>query len=171
MSKKQKALHVGIIMTEISHVFCCVLPLVFSLAGLLAGLGLVILLPDWLNGLHDAMHGFELATIIAAGVMLILGWAVHFYSVHNDCHEHGCSHQPCGPRKKAASKLLKAGTLLFVLNIIVFFFFHDGLERISSHDGHESAVSSYYDDPHDHGDPEAYHDEEAHGITHDSSAI
>jgi len=89
-------------MTEISHVFCCVLPLVFSLAGLLAGLGLVILLPDWLNGLHDAMHGFELATIIAAGVMLILGWAVHFYSVHNDCHEHGCSHQPCGPRKKAA---------------------------------------------------------------------
>ena len=166
MSKKKKVLFIGIIMTEISHVFCCVLPLLFSAVGLLAGLGLVIILPDWLNGMHDVMHGYEMAVIIAAGVMVALGWAVHLYSFKNDCHDHGCSHQPCGPRKRTASKLLKLGTFLFVLNIVVFAFFHDGLERVI-HSDHAPSVS-YDQGTEDH---EKLHDEEEHGVRSGNHSI
>lgn len=160
MSKKKNALFIGIIATEISHIFCCVLPLLFSVLALLAGLGLVIVLPDWMTDLHDVMHGYELPVIIAAGVMVVLGWAAYLYSYENDCHDHGCSHQPCAPRKKTASKLLKIGTFLFLVNIVVFLFFHDGIERIMHGDHHVAHES--HESHEGHGHEEDAHDTHAH---------
>lgn len=168
MSKKEKALHIGLVLTGFSHIFCCVLPLLFGVAGLLAGLGLVIVLPEWIDGLHDVMHGYELYIIILAGVMVAIGWAVHWYSYKNDCHDHGCSHGPCTPRKKTASRLLILGTFLFVLNVIVFLFFHDGFEAFYHHN---EPLTHNHEHHHDHHDFEAEHDIDAHGLKRGGNSI
>ena len=129
---KHKIVFWGILATEISHIFCCVLPMLFSLAGLLTTLGLVVVMPDWLDHLHHVMHEWEIPAIALAGIMVALGWGLHFYSYKEDCHDHGCHHKPCTPRKKAAAKILIFASFLFVVNMLIFLFFHDGISRLSN---------------------------------------
>lgn len=119
-----------VILSEISHVFCCVLPTIFSIAGALAAFGLIGVTPVWMDSLHDAMHSYELPIILASGGILALGWLVHFYSKKLDCHDNGCHHPPCEPKKDRAHTVLKFGTLLFLFNISVFLIFHKGFETL-----------------------------------------
>jgi len=146
--KHKKTVFWGILATEVSHVFCCVLPMLFSLASLLATFGLVIIMPAWLETLHNFMHEWELHAISAAALVLALGWGLHLYSYKEDCHDHGCAHEPCTPRKNQASIILKIATGLFILNVTIFVFLHDGAARIGgvftggadihhAHDGHD----------------------------------
>ncbi len=120
----QKKVLWAIVLTEMSHVFCCVLPTLFSLVSLLAGVGIIVTLPGWLGSLHNIMHGYELAMIIFSACVIMLGWAFHFYSYKEDCHDHGCGHKPCGPTKRRANKILIAATMLFVVNIVIYFGAH-----------------------------------------------
>lgn len=124
-SKVQKTLFAAIIATEISHIFCCVLPTVFSVLSLLAGLGLVGIMPLWLEELHTHIHDWEIIIILSSGLIVATGWAVHIYASKMNCHEKSnCCHAPCDPKKKTANKVLIIATALFIMNISIYAVVH-----------------------------------------------
>ena len=133
--KRQKRFLWAIVVSELSHVFCCVLPTMFSLVSLLAGFGVIATMPGWLESLHHIMHGWELPMIGFSAVVLLIGWGLHFYSLKEDCHNHGCEHEPCGPNKRRASKILIAASVLFVFNVVIYFGVHRPQDA-AMHAGH-----------------------------------
>lgn len=147
MSKLKKTLYFTLILSEASHIFCCVLPTVFSVISLLAGLGMVGVIPLWLKDFHELMHHWEVPIIMFSAAILCLGWAIYLYSEDIDCHDHGCVHGPCGPKKKNSSLILKIATVLFLINVLIYGVFHRGMhifvpesesveQHIDNHDHH-----------------------------------
>lgn len=130
IKKVQGLLSSVVILSEASHVFCCVLPTLFSIMGILVGLGVAGAMPLWLSGVHEMIHEWELPIIISSGMILLLGWTVYHVSEKMDCHDTGCHHPPCGPKKKSVATILKIATLLFIGNIAVFLIFHKGLNTL-----------------------------------------
>ena len=135
MQKLQKPLNIAIILAEASHVFCCVLPTIVSVLSLLIGVGLIGSLPFSLLVVHDFLHTWELPIIIGSGMMIALGWLVLIYSRKIDCHNTGCGHEPCAPKKRRSSRLLEIATILFVVNVSVYAIFHRGLQIEVPHAG------------------------------------
>ncbi len=126
MEKLQNKFYWAILASETSHIFCCVLPTLFSVVSLFAGLGLVSAMPGWLEVVHTALHSWEIPLIVLSGVVVGLGWALDIYSRKIDCHDTGCHHGPCDTGKKRAHTILKAATILFIVNITVYGVFHQG---------------------------------------------
>ena len=140
----------AILATEFSHIFCCVLPTLFSVVSLMAGFGLVASIPTWLVGFHSAMHGWEIPMLTFSMIVVLLGWTFHFYSYKEDCHDHGCHHAPCGPRKRRANKILVVATVLLFVNAAVYFGLHRGMD-VGPHEMHNAESGEHHD-----------HDEAAH---------
>ncbi len=124
MERHQNKLFWALVITETSHVFCCVLPTVFSVLGLLTGLGLVSAMPMGLDFIHEFLHRWELPMVMTSGVILVLGWGLYLYSRKIDCHDSGCHHGPCEGIKKRTGLILKIATLLFVANVTIYGAFH-----------------------------------------------
>jgi len=122
--KIQKSLIWAVILSESSHLFCCVLPTIVSLMGLLAGLGMVATLPAGVLELHEFLHAWEVPMIAMSGVILALGWLAIRYSDKVDCHSTGCVHGACAPRKSRAHLVLKIATVLFIFNVLVYTLVH-----------------------------------------------
>ena len=130
-----------VILSECSHVFCCVLPSLVSVLGVLVGLGLIGAVPAWLGSVHEIMHHWELPVIVGSGAVLALGWSLHHMSRKMDCHDTGCVHGSCAPKKKNTVLVLQIATFLFVMNVSVYLVLHRGLEQISHYaasDTHEN---------------------------------
>ncbi len=121
----QKWLNSAIILSEASHIFCCVLPTVFSIMSLLAGFGMIGAMPYWLQSVHDTMHHWELPMIGMAGTVIALGWILNWVTLKLDAHSEHCHHGGCTPKKKkSANLILKAATVLFMVNLVIYFGFH-----------------------------------------------
>lgn len=150
MKRTRTFLNGVVVLSELSHIFCCVLPTVFSIMGILVGLGVAGAMPLWLGGLHDMIHEWEIPVIIMSGFVLILGWTVHNISERMDCHDTGCHHPPCGPQKKNSVLILRIATLLFAINISVFLIFHKGLNRIGLISETVQNVEQSHHEDHDH---------------------
>jgi len=116
----QKSLMWAVVLSETSHVFCCVFPTIFSVIGLLAGLGVVAVMPPFMVSMHEMLHGWEVPMIVASGVILAIGWLAVWYSDRIDCHSTGCAHGACAPKKNRAHLVLKIATVLFVFNVFIF---------------------------------------------------
>lgn len=127
MSKLRKTVTISIVLSEIGHVFCCVLPTIFSVLTLLAGAGLLASVPVLMIDLHDVMHAYELPIIGVSGLLIVLGWALHATSLKMDCHDSGCCHPPCTPAKRTSSRFLVIATVLFVVNVAVYMGLHRAL--------------------------------------------
>ncbi len=147
MDRLQNKIYWTIMVSEMGHIFCCVLPTVFSLLSLLAGLGLVGALPAGYIEFHDVMHHWELPMIICSGVLLAFGWGLYYYSKKVDCRDTGCGHGPCTPKKKKSEFVLILATGLFVMNIAVYSVVHQDVFGMFA--GENNAVSTYHS--HDHG--------------------
>jgi hypothetical protein len=122
-----------------SHIFCCVLPGLFSALALLSNFGIIVTLPGWADGLHHAMHDWELPVIVFSGAIVAIGWAAYFYSKNNDCHAYGCDHSSCQPRKKRAGWVLLLASALFLVNVTIYIGFHSqsaSVEDAHTHDDH-----------------------------------
>jgi hypothetical protein len=119
-----------IILSETTHIFCCVLPTLFSLASLLVGAGLIAALPPGLEKFHSMLHGYEVPLIIFSGLVIALGWIADWYARRIDCHDTGCCHAPCTSAKSRAHIVLKLASGLFIINLIVYFAFHRGMEAV-----------------------------------------
>ena len=127
MERIQKTIFWAVLASEFSHIFCCVLPAVVSLLSLMAGLGIFTVMPSGLVTLHELIHTWEVPMIIGSAVILATGWGLHALSVKLDCHNTGCVHEPCTPKKKKSSRLLMVATALFAINISIYAFLHTDL--------------------------------------------
>lgn len=114
----------AVVLSETSHVFCCVFPTLFSVMGLLAGLGVVVALPTSMVHMHELIHAWEVPMIVASGVILALGWAAALYSRKMDCHSSGCVHGACAPRKSKAHVVLEIASVLFFFNVLIYVTVH-----------------------------------------------
>lgn len=123
----QKAVFWSALASETSHVLCCGLPIIVSLFSLMAEIGLLSVIPSGILDVHEIMHDYEIPMIIFSGVVLMLGWGLHHLSMRIDCHDTGCGHGPCEPKKTKSSKILKLATVLFIANISLYGFVHTGL--------------------------------------------
>lgn len=124
MQRLQKSIMAAVIASEVSHVFCCVLPVLFSVLSLLAGLGMVSAMPQIFVDLHQMIHAYEVPMITLSAVVLGFGWLLYYVSRKLDCHDTGCGHGPCEPRKQNAHVILKIATVLFVINLSIYVGLH-----------------------------------------------
>lgn len=147
--KLQKPLLWAVVLSESSHVFCCVFPTLFSLMGLLASFGLVIAMPGYMVELHEFMHAWEVPMIIFSGLILALGWVVVHYSAKIDCHHSGCGHAACGKSKKRAHLVLKVATVVFVANLLIYTFIHRA-QWFNESPPLAGSVSNMHQDDHNH---------------------
>lgn len=129
MQKYKNTALLAILISEASHIFCCVLPTLFSVASLLSGVGLISTLPPAWVHLHEVLHHWEVPMIIFSGVVLALGWGIHYYAEHmgpHEQHKHCCDGHcgPAEPKKNKVHFVMKAATILFVVNLAIYFIFH-----------------------------------------------
>jgi nitrate reductase gamma subunit len=121
----QKHFGWAVIASELSHVFCCVIPTLVTVLSVFANFGLFVMSPDgWLINIHNAMHHYEIPIILFSGVMVALGWVAHVFSRRVDCHDTGCGHPPCTPQKTKNYRILAVATILFIINIVIYFGVH-----------------------------------------------
>ncbi len=127
-----------ILLSESSHIFCCVLPTVVSVVSMLTGLGLISsALPDFILDFHHQLHDWEIPIIIASGLLLVLGWVVYAISRKMDCHDTGCVHGPCEPRKDRSKVIMIVATVLFVANVTIYMTVHRSMDETFSVHEHE----------------------------------
>ncbi len=134
MQKLEKVINYTALATEASHIFCCVLPTIFSLLSLLVGLGVIGAVPPGIDFMHDLIHDWEIPIIIASGLVIFVGWLLHDYAQKIDCESMGPDHEICAPRKKSAEKILKIATFLFVVNVSIYFLVHRPMDEHHGHD-------------------------------------
>lgn len=138
-----------VILSECSHVFCCVLPSIFSIVTLLVGVGMIGAMPIWMDGLHQMMHGYEIPLMMASGVVVMLGWGLNYLSNKIDCHDTGCGHGACKPKKKKSERILMAATVLFLINISIYMVVHQDIAGVF--EGAVTQEAAHHDhDGHDH---------------------
>ncbi len=121
MERVQAVLYWAIVASVSSHLFCCVLPTVISVIGLVTGLGFFSGIMPFYENIHEMIHHSEKPILFFSATMLALGWTIQAYSARIDCHDTGCSHGSCSPKKKRAAFILKIATVLFAFNLGVFF--------------------------------------------------
>jgi hypothetical protein len=128
MQKLQKKIYWAVIVSESSHVFCCVLPTVFSLLAILTNLGMFVMPASFVH-MHHFMHEWEFPIVVISGVILGLGWALHWHSLKGEECPSGCKHHTdaAHPTVKKTHIILKIATILFVINVFVFLVVHRGL--------------------------------------------
>lgn len=151
VEKRKKAVVWAVLLSESMHIFCCVLPTIFTVMSLMAGAGMIAVMPAFVDDLHHLVHDYEVPMIIASGFVLALGWGLHLYSKNIDCSEGqaACSHEPCGPKKDKLQLLMIAATILFAVNVIVYTVFHRGMDAAAVEAGHEGH-DDHGHDGHDH---------------------
>lgn len=121
MQRFQTHLNWAVVLSQMTHVFCCGLPALFSVLSVLSGLGVLGALPSSVNFLHEILHEWEMPLLIGSGVVLALGWALHIYSRRLDCLKMAsCQHKPCAPKKKKSEYILLGASALFFINVVAF---------------------------------------------------
>lgn len=127
VSQKTFHKHFGwaVLASELSHVFCCVIPTLVTVLSAFANIGLFVVSRDgWLINIHNAMHYYEVPIIVFSGVMVAFGWLAHRASKAVDCHDTGCGHPPCSPQKSRNTRILVIATILFAANMVIYFGIH-----------------------------------------------
>lgn len=140
MEKVKKGVFWTVIASESIHVFCCVLPTVFSVISLLAGFGIVATMPGFIEQAHDVIHAYEVPMIIASGIILLFGWVVYIYSRSVDCSDNGqgCCHEPCVAKKDRTRIFMMIATILFIVNVSLYLTIHVPMDHSMHHDNIES---------------------------------
>ncbi|MDW3024572.1 MAG: hypothetical protein R8N50_02695 [Alphaproteobacteria bacterium] len=107
---KNKAVKIGILATVLPHIFCCGLPMLLAVVGLVA--------PDAAH-FHILPHWLEPWLFVLSGCMLILSW----YLVLRDCR---CSCRRCSGHKLHGPQKIIVGviTVLFIFSLLLHIFSH-----------------------------------------------
>lgn len=126
MSEKiQKNIMTAVIASETIHIFCCVLPTVFSVISLLSGMGLIVTMPGFIDAAHHMIHDYEIPLMMISAAILLAGWGLYFYAQRLNCRtEAGCAHEPCAPKKNRVCYVLMGASILFMVNVIIYVSLH-----------------------------------------------
>jgi len=80
---KNRAVKIGIIAGLLPHLFCCILPVVLGIIGMIA--------PDIAD--HEIIpESAEIWLFIFSGIMLVLSWVMYFGNRHCDCDHCDATH-------------------------------------------------------------------------------
>lgn len=144
--KLHRNIGMAIILAECTHVFCCVLPTVVTLLSVLASVGTFIQVPVFLLDIHEFLHAYEIPVITFSGVMLVLGWVLYVVARRIECARPHCEpHETvCAPAKNNTKTILAVASVLFVVNVFVYFTFHRGTEGLL----HAQAVEAHHHHEH-----------------------
>lgn len=145
IKKVQGAFNWVLLLSETSHIFCCVLPSTFSIISVMVGMGLIGVVPVWMESFHDVMHQWEVPLMMLSGAIVVMGWILHNVSQRMDCHDTGCVHGPCEPKKKNSVAILKIATILFIVNVMIYMVFHRGAEVFAFNHDQAAAVHAHHD--------------------------
>ena len=130
----QKTLHrnigIALILSETTHVFCCVLPTVVTVLSLLASAGAAVPIPLFLLDVHEFLHAYEVPVIIGSGALLGLSWGLYGAARRTNCEKPHCeTHEMACPRQKDRTRrVLMIATILFAANVTVYLTLHRGNE-------------------------------------------
>lgn len=147
MKKINKGLFWTVVASESIHIFCCVLPTMFSVLSLMAGVGMIATMPGFIDEAHHMIHEYEIPMIIVSGIILVIGWGIYAYSRRMNCSSEGstCCHEPCAPKKDRTRLFMILATCLFVVNVSVYFIFHASTDEDTSHGEQPSAIMHDHD--------------------------
>lgn len=146
MSNLHRHLSLAVLLSEFSHVFCCIIPTVFTVLSFAANLGMITTMPGILLDIHEHIHEYEVTIIVVSGLMLLIGWLAHLHSRKVDCHDDGCCHPPCTPQKNMNAKILIVATILFVMNISIYAFVHKNVLHLEMLAVSQAASAAKHDD-------------------------
>ena len=125
MQSLNRFITVTSVASEVTHMFCCGIPMIFSVLSFLTSAGLMASMPSSLEHIHHVMHDYEIPMIAISALLITTGWVFHYISKAIDCRKDGdCSHAPCSTKKKRSSKILMLATFLFILNVTGYFLLH-----------------------------------------------
>ncbi len=142
MENLRRHFGLAVLVSELGHVFCCVLPTIFTVLSFAANIGLIGMAPSWMLALHAKIHHYEVPIIIFSGVILALGWFAHSMSNKVDCHDTGCGHPPCTPEKDRNGKIMIVATALFITNLLIYTVVHKNVFHLDMF----SPVHAVHDD-------------------------
>jgi len=104
MKKRNRAIGLGIVAGILPHLFCCVLPVVLGVVGMVA--------PDFAD--HSVIpESAEIWLFIFSGVMLALSWIMYF-----DRHDCNCEHCGATHHHRAQKIILIVITILTIAGIV-----------------------------------------------------
>jgi hypothetical protein len=153
MHKHQKKVLTAILLSEASHIFCCVLPTVFSILSLMGSFGLMVAMPGWMREVHETMHAYEVPMIGLSALVVALGWGLHYYAHHLNkmqTHDHACCDHDHGaiPKAKTTHRILIAATVLLAINVTVWQVFHRHQDFWAHMFGHAHEGSEFHEAEH-----------------------
>lgn len=156
MSNLHRHISLAVLLSEFSHVFCCIIPTIFTVLSFAANLGMITTMPGVLLDIHHHIHEYEVTIIIVSGLMLAVGWLAHLHSRKVDCHDDGCCHPPCTPQKNMNAKILILATVLFALNLSIYFVIHRNVFHLQMFAAGPVTyqLAHSHDEGHDHPDHE-----------------
>ncbi len=135
----------AVLVSELGHVFCCVLPTLFTILSFAANIGLIRESPEFLVYLHEKMHHYEVPIIIFSGAMVGMGWGVFLLAKKFATKGESCPNAVCRKEQCHNRNILIIASLLFFLNMLIFVFVHKNILALSvftpnstyGHKGHE----------------------------------
>lgn len=107
---KNKAVKIGVVATILPHIFCCGLPMVLAIVGLIA--------PDAAH-FHLLPHWLEPWLFVFSGAMLAFSW----WLVVRDCHC-SCHHCSGGTSHRGPKILLGIITVAFIISLLLHIVSH-----------------------------------------------
>jgi len=127
MYKHRKTAFLAFIASEGIHIFCCVLPTLFSGLSLMVGIGYLSAMPAFIVTSHELIHSYEIPVMATSFMIIVLGWGFYIYARRLDCLQEttsSCCHEPCAPKKDRSRLFLILASLMFIINLMVYFIFH-----------------------------------------------
>jgi hypothetical protein len=131
MTKFKSAATTVSLLAELSHIFCCGLPIFVAVlsAGSQIGVG-------GLAAFHGVMHDYERLILAGSGALLTLGLVLHYISYQIDCRTIACgdAHGDCAPKKFRVGWIFSVAVVLYAANLAFYFLSGHGAEphRFSS---------------------------------------
>lgn len=120
----QRAATTASLLAELSHVFCCGLPIFVAVmsTGSQIGFGGAFL------AFHGVIHDYEVQILIASGLLLAFGLGLHYVSHQINCRATGCAHSDCEPKKFRVGWIFTIALVLFGANLAFYFISGHGFE-------------------------------------------
>lgn len=126
MQNMRRTFYWTILASELSHIFCCVLPVLLSLISIFSLYGAMNAVPGFIWSAHDFMHHWEPVILVVSALLLLSGWGLWAQQKQVSHPTHSCQTSNCDEakslRKMRLMLLVTSG--LFAVNFSVYALIH-----------------------------------------------
>jgi len=124
MTNIQRVATSASLIAELSHIFCCGLPIFIAVmsAGSQVGFG------GGFMAFHGLIHHYEVQILAGSGLLLAIGLMLHWVSYKIDCRTTGCHHGACEPKKFRVGWIFTIALVLYAANVTFYIYSGHGHE-------------------------------------------